>query len=66
MDGGDTGLDDEFAAPFNAGIGARIMGRNMFGPVRGPWGDEQWTGWWGTTRRTTIRCSCSPITHGRR
>lgn len=47
MDGGDTGLDDEFAAQFNIGIGATIMGRNMFGPVRGPWGDDQWTGWWG-------------------
>ncbi len=47
MEGGDTGLDDEFAAQGSTGIGATIMGRNMFGPVRGPWGDSQWNGWWG-------------------
>ena len=47
MDGGDVGLDDEFAAQGGAGIGATIMGRNMFGPIRGSWGDDQWTGWWG-------------------
>jgi dihydrofolate reductase len=45
--GGETGLDDERAAAWNENVGATIMGRNMFGPVRGPWGDEQWTGWWG-------------------
>ena len=44
--GGETGLDDDHAR-WNADIGATIMGRNMFGPVRGPWGDEAWTGWWG-------------------
>jgi dihydrofolate reductase len=47
MSGGEEGIDDEFAARGEAGIGATIMGRNMFGPVRGPWGDEQWRGWWG-------------------
>ena len=47
LDGGDGGLDDRFAAQGVSGIGATIMGRNMFGPVRGPWGDENWTGWWG-------------------
>jgi dihydrofolate reductase len=47
MDGGDEGIDDEFAARGDAGIGATIMGRNMFGPIRGPWKDEGWTGWWG-------------------
>ena len=47
MDGGETGLDDDYAAGWNANIGATIMGRNMFGPVRGSWGDEAWTGWWG-------------------
>jgi dihydrofolate reductase len=46
MDGGDEGLDDEFAARGDLGIGATVMGRNMFGPVRGPWGGDQWTGWW--------------------
>ena len=46
-DGGSTGLDEEFAAQGFAGIGAWIMGRNMFGPVRGPWPDDRWKGWWG-------------------
>jgi dihydrofolate reductase len=47
MSGGEEGVDDEFVMRGNNGIGATIMGRNMFGPVRGPWGDEEWTGWWG-------------------
>ena len=46
-EGGDTGLDDERAANWNRNIGATIMGRNMFGPVRGDWGDGSWHGWWG-------------------
>ena len=46
MEGGETGFDDDHAA-WSTNIGATIMGRNMFGPVRGPWGDESWTGWWG-------------------
>ncbi|GAA3288914.1 dihydrofolate reductase family protein [Dactylosporangium vinaceum] len=46
--GGTTGLDDEFVARGFEGIGATVMGRNMFGPVRGPWStDPQWSGWWG-------------------
>jgi len=45
--GGSTGVDDEFAARGFANIGAWILGRNMFGPVRGPWPDESWRGWWG-------------------
>jgi len=45
--GGDEGADDRFMGEGDKGIGATIMGRNMFGPIRGPWGDEQWTGWWG-------------------
>jgi dihydrofolate reductase len=47
--GGDEGLDNDFWARGDAGIGATIMGRNMFGPIRGPWGDEEWKGWWGDT-----------------
>jgi dihydrofolate reductase len=47
MEGGETGLDDDVAMTWNMNIGATIMGRNMFGPVRGSWGDEAWTGWWG-------------------
>lgn len=46
-EGGTTGVDDDFAARGVAGIGAWIMGRNMFGPVRGPWPDDHWRGWWG-------------------
>jgi dihydrofolate reductase len=48
-EGGDTGVDDEFFARGFEGVGATIMGRNMFGPIRGPWGDEDWNGWWGDT-----------------
>jgi dihydrofolate reductase len=47
LEGGQEGLDDDVAAAGDAGIGATIMGRNMFGPVRGAWADESWTGWWG-------------------
>jgi len=47
QDGGETGIDNEMAEQGFAGIGAWILGRNMFGPVRGPWPDEQWRGWWG-------------------
>jgi dihydrofolate reductase len=45
--GGTTGLDDRFAARGMDGLGAWILGRNMFGPVRGPWPDDAWKGWWG-------------------
>ena len=45
--GGSTGVDDQLVASDMEGIGAWIMGRNMFGPVRGPWPDESWRGWWG-------------------
>ena len=44
---GDTGIDEDFAARSMAGMGAWILGRNMFGPIRGPWPDESWRGWWG-------------------
>ena len=46
-EGGDEGLDDQFLERGDAGIGATIMGRNMFGPIRGEWSDETWKGWWG-------------------
>jgi len=45
--GGETGIDDDFAARGFANVGAWIIGRNMFGPIRGPWPDESWKGWWG-------------------
>src|SRR5258706_3384367 len=44
---GETGVDDDVAARGFVGIGAYILGRNMFGPVRGPWPDDSWKGWWG-------------------
>ena len=48
-EGGNTGVDEDFAAASFANVGAWILGRNMFGPVRGPWPDDSWQGWWGTT-----------------
>ena len=45
--GGSTGTDDALAAGWEPGFGADIMGRNMFGPQRGPWADREWKGWWG-------------------
>jgi dihydrofolate reductase len=45
--GGTTGIDNKFASRGFEGIGANIMGRNMFGPIRGSWKDEEWKGWWG-------------------
>jgi dihydrofolate reductase len=46
-EGGTTGTDDDFAARGIVNLGAWILGRNMFGPVRGPWPDDTWKGWWG-------------------
>jgi len=45
--GGTTGVDDDFFERGFTGVGATLMGRNMFGPIRGPWGDADWNGWWG-------------------
>ena len=45
--GGSDGIDQDYAARAMDGFGAFILGRNMFGPVRGPWPDESWKGWWG-------------------
>jgi dihydrofolate reductase len=47
LEGGETGVDDDFIARGFEGVGAWILGRNMFGPVRGPWSDDSWRGWWG-------------------
>jgi len=46
-DGGTTGVDEDFTVRSFDNVGAWILGRNMFGPVRGPWPDETWKGWWG-------------------
>lgn len=48
QEGGSTGIDHGIAEQGMANIGAFILGRNMFGPVRGPWPDHAWRGWWGT------------------
>src|SRR3954464_9453212 len=45
--GGSTGVDDDWAQRGMENVGAWILGRNMFGPLRGPWPDESWKGWWG-------------------
>jgi dihydrofolate reductase len=63
-DDGETGVDDEIAARGFSGIGAWILGRNMFGPVRGPWPDESWKGWWGD--EPPYRTSVFVLTHYRR
>lgn len=46
-EGGATGVNDDFIREGFENVGAWILGRNMFGPVRGPWPDDQWQGWWG-------------------
>jgi dihydrofolate reductase len=48
-EGGSIGVDDEWARRGMENMGAWILGRNMFGPIRGPWPDEAWQGWWGDT-----------------
>jgi dihydrofolate reductase len=44
---GETGIDNDFSVRSMTEMGAWILGRNMFGPIRGPWPDDQWKGWWG-------------------
>ncbi|HVK08529.1 MAG TPA: dihydrofolate reductase family protein [Gemmataceae bacterium] len=61
QDGGDTGVDDRFAARGFENVGAWVLGRNMFGPVRGPWPDESWKGWWGDT--PPYHCPVFVLTH---
>ncbi|MGZ8335471.1 MAG: dihydrofolate reductase family protein, partial [Allosphingosinicella sp.] len=46
-EGGTAGVDEDFAASAMQGLGAWILGRNMFAPSRGPWPDDGWKGWWG-------------------
>ena len=58
---GTTGPDDDFATQGFENIGAWILGRNMFGPVRGPWPDESWKGWWGD--EPPYHCDVFVLTH---
>ncbi len=60
-EGGTTGLDDDFAACGFEDLGAWILGRNMFRPVRGPWTDESWKGWWG--EEPPYHCPVFVVTH---
>ncbi|MBV9457877.1 MAG: dihydrofolate reductase, partial [Bradyrhizobium sp.] len=60
-DDGTTGPDDDFAARGFENIGAWILGRNMFGPVRGSWPDESWKGWWGD--EPPYHCEVFVLTH---
>jgi dihydrofolate reductase len=60
-DGGTTGVDNDFAERGFDGIGAWILGRNMFGPVRGPWPNNQWKGWWGDD--PPYHCQVFVLTH---
>jgi len=61
LEGGDTGSDDDFVAAGFDGIGAWILGRNMFGPIRGDWPDDSWKGWWGDT--PPYHCQVFVLTH---
>lgn len=60
-EGGASGVDDDFAARAAENVGARILGRNMFGPVRGPWPDMSWKGWWGED--PPFHCPVFILTH---
>ncbi len=60
-EGGSTGVDDAFAQRGFANVGAWILGRNMFGPVRGAWPDESWRGWWGD--EPPYHCDVFVLTH---
>ena len=60
-DGGTEGPDNDFAVRGFANLGAWILGRNMFGPVRGPWPDESWRGWWGD--EPPYHCPVYVLTH---
>jgi dihydrofolate reductase len=60
-EGGERGLSDEVLRAAMANIGAVVMGRNMFGPVRGPWPDEEWKGWWGDD--PPFHCPVYVLTH---
>jgi dihydrofolate reductase len=61
QEGGETGVDDGFAARGFDNLGAWILGRNMFGPVRGPWPDGSWKGWWGD--EPPYHCPVFVLTH---
>jgi dihydrofolate reductase len=61
QEGGSTGVDDRFAVDGFENVGAWILGRNMFGPIRGPWPDDAWKGWWGDD--PPYHCPVFVLTH---
>jgi dihydrofolate reductase len=61
QEGGEEGVDNDSLVRGFEGIGAWILGRNMFGPIRGPWGDEDWKGWWGDN--PPYHCPVFVLTH---
>ena len=61
QDGGETGVDNDMAERSFENVGAWILGRNMFGPVRGDWPDESWKGWWGDV--PPYDCDVFVLTH---
>ncbi len=61
QEGGTTGEDDRIAARSLEGVGAWVMGRNMFAPSRGPWTDDGWRGWWG--EEPVYHCPVFVLTH---
>lgn len=63
-EGGAAGIDNDFTERSMAGLGAWVMGRNMFGPVRGPWPDHEWKGWWGDN--PPYHCPVFVLTHHER
>ena len=63
-DGGETGIDDDYAARGIQDVGAWILGRNMFSPSRGPWPDDSWKGWWGDA--PPYDCPVYVLTHHER
>jgi len=60
-DGGETGVDNTMAEKSFENVGSWILGRNMFGPVRGPWPNEDWKGWWG--EEPSYHCQTFVLTH---
>jgi dihydrofolate reductase len=60
-DGGERGASDDVLRSTQGNLGAVVMGRNMFGPIRGPWPDEEWKGWWGDD--PPFHCPVYVLTH---
>jgi dihydrofolate reductase len=60
-EGGETGPSDDLYRETQSNLGAVVMGRNMFGPIRGPWPDEEWKGWWGDD--PPFHCPVYVLTH---